>query len=302
MKGVFFYFTKPERRIIICLLAVLAFQVAAGLWIHRYHTDIAVPDSEADSFVVRMEPDRQERRAFPSAGPTAEPVVRHPFDPNTADSAMLRTLGLPAFVVHNILKYRAKGGVFRTSESFSRIYGLDRKQYMDLEPYIVIGESFRKRKRKDSTETAATLPPLQDPLFNYVPKYPEGTVVELNGADTSALKRVPGIGSGLARMIVAYRERLGGFHEVTQLQEIPHVGAEVNRWFEIGGDSLRKLQVNRETLDRLRAHPYMDFYKAKAIIEYRRRRGKLEGVSRLALFEEFSEEDLKRLEPYLSFE
>ena len=33
----------------------------------------------------------------------------------------------------------------------------------------------------------------------YLPKYPEGTVIDLNRADTASLKRVPGIGSGLAR-------------------------------------------------------------------------------------------------------
>ena len=133
-------------------------------------------------------------------------------------------------------------------------------------------------------------------------KYPEGTVVNLNEADTAALKRVPGIGSGLARMIVAYRNRLGGFYAVSQLQEIPYIDASVNRWFKVESVRLRQLEVNRASLDRLRSHPYMNFYKAKAIMEYRRKRGKLKSISQLALLEEFSEDDLERLKPYLSFE
>lgn len=48
--------------------------------------------------------------------------------------------------------------------------------------------------------------------------------------------------------------------------------------------------------------PYMDFYKAKAIMEYRRKRGKIKGLSQLSMFEEFTEKDLKRLSPYLTFE
>ena len=52
----------------------------------------------------------------------------------------------------------------------------------------------------------------------------EVTIVDLNKADTSILKRIPGIGSTLARMIVVYRQRLGGFYDVSQLQEVPHVG------------------------------------------------------------------------------
>ena len=95
---------------------------------------------------------------------------------------------------------------------------------------------------------------------------------------------------------------MGGFYEVSQLQEIPYSDASVNRWFKVESGRLRQLEVNRASLDRLRSHPYMNFYKAKAIMEYRRKRGKLKGISQLALLEEFSEDDLERLKPYLSFE
>ena len=39
-----------------------------------------------------------------------------------------------------------------------------------------------------------------------------------------------------------------------------------------------------------------------AILEYRRKYGKIKGLSQLSLWKEFSEKDLKRLAPYLSFE
>ena len=108
--------------------------------------------------------------------------------------------------------------------------------------------------------------------------------------------------TGTVRRIVAYRNRLGGFYSVSQLQEIPHLDAKVNQWFKVKKAELRKLEINRASLDRLRSHPYMDFYKAKAIIEYRRKRGKLKSLSQLSLFEAFSEEDIKKITPYLSFE
>ena len=55
----------------------------------------------------------------------------------------------------------------------------------------------------------------QDTLFKYQP----GTVINLNEADTTELKKVPGIGSAIARMIVNYRTQLGGFYKIEQLQE-----------------------------------------------------------------------------------
>src|SRR3712207_7580652 len=36
----------------------------------------------------------------------------------------------------------AKGGIYRSPESFARLYGLTRKQYRELKPYIVIGDDY----------------------------------------------------------------------------------------------------------------------------------------------------------------
>lgn len=306
----FFYYSKSERRAILLLLAVAV--VLMGVWMAfpREEDGRVVEDSPriaaVDSFRseirerertrhVTRKSERKERQ------PEERKAVLFPFDPNVADSAALRRLGLSAFAARNVLKYREKGGRFRTPESFSRIYGLSKGKYEQLYPYIRI---HKREERRDSTEISTVTGAAgygKDSSF-VAYKYPEGTVIDLNKADTAQLKRVPGIGRVLARRIVAYRNRLGGFCKVSQLQEIPYIDSETNRWFKVENPVLRKLKVNRAGLDRLRNHPYMNFYKAKAILEYRRRRGDIRDVSRLASFEEFSEEDISRLTPYLSFE
>lgn len=66
-----------------------------------------------------------------------------PFDPNTADSTQLLRIGLQPWQVRAVYKYRAKGGVFRTPHDFGRLYGMTRKQYEELEPYICIGDDYQ---------------------------------------------------------------------------------------------------------------------------------------------------------------
>lgn len=294
----FFYYTKSERRVILLLLAIAL--LLLGIWaIMEYLRPVEVPvtlseSEEIDSFLANLEEQEKIRKSHTPKNEIS--AVLQPFDPNTADSVLLRQLGLPVYIVRNILKYRAKGGVFRSSESFSRIYGLKEEVYQKLKPYITIAPLVSVSHVRTDTfrQLKDTIP--------YVPKYEEGTIVDLNKADTSILKRIPGIGSTLARMIVVYRQRLGGFYDVAQLQEVPHVGVELNKWFVVTPAGLHKIQVNSASLDKLRSHPYMDFYKAKAIMEYRRKRGKIKGLSQLSMFEEFTEKDLKRLSPYLTFE
>lgn len=133
-------------------------------------------------------------------------------------------------------------------------------------------------------------------------KYPEGTLVEVNSADTTELKKIPGIGSGIAGGIVRYRERLGGFYALSQLEEVKHVTPELLKWFKLENDSTRKLEINKASLDRLRAHPYLTFYQAKVIVEHRRKKGQIKSLSQLALYEEFTEKDLERLSAYISFD
>lgn len=294
----FFYYTKSERRVILLLLAIAL--LLLGIWaIMEYLRPVEVSvtlseSEEIDSFLANLEEQEKIRKSHTPKNEIS--AVLQPFDPNTADSVLLRQLGLPVYIVRNILKYRAKGGVFRSPESFSRIYGLKEEVYQKLKPYITIAPLVSVSHVRTDTfrQLKDTIP--------YIPKYEEGTIVDLNKADTSILKRIPGIGSTLARMIVVYRQRLGGFYDVSQLQEVPHVGVELNKWFVVTPAGLHKIQVNSASLDKLRSHPYMDFYKAKAIMEYRRKRGKIKGLSQLSMFEEFTEKDLKRLSPYLTFE
>lgn len=291
-------YTKSERRVILLLLAIAL--LLLGIWaVMEYLCPVEVPvtlseSEEIDSFLANLEEQEKIRKSHTPKNEIS--AVLQPFDPNTADSVLLRQLGLPVYIVRNILKYRAKGGVFRSPESFSRIYGLKEEVYQKLKPYITIAPLVSVSHVRTDTfrQLKDTIP--------YIPKYEEGTIVDLNKADTSILKRIPGIGSTLARMIVVYRQRLGGFYDVSQLQEVPHVRVELNKWFVVTPAGLHKIQVNSASLDKLRSHPYMDFYKAKAIMEYRRKRGKIKGLSQLSMFEEFTEKDLKRLSPYLTFE
>ena len=162
-------------------------------------------------------------------------------------------------------------------------------------------DSFPKKKpqRKDTVKQRQFLP-----KKDYVKafKYPEGTLVDVNSADTTELKKIPGIGSGIAGSIVRYRERLGGFYALSQLKEVKYVTPDLLKWFKLGNDSIRKVEVNKAGLDILRAHPYLNFYQAKVIIEHRRKKGPIKSLSQLALYEEFTEKDLNRLSAYVSFD
>ena len=70
----------------------------------------------------------------------------------------------------------------------------------------------------------------------------------------------------------------------------------------VNRDLVRKIRVNIASVERLKSHPYLNFYQSKAIYELRRKKGKLKAVTDLNVLPEFTPESLAKINPYLSFE
>ena len=297
----FFYYSKSERRAVYALCIGIALLLVAIWMVPDTSKSLLAETPGVDSVALKSfekevqskSYSKREKKRF-----VAEeiPMSLTAFDPNMADSIELSRLGLPVYVVRNILKYRQKGGRFKTTESFSRIYGLEPDLFERLKPYIRIAEP--KVAEAIKVDTVVIREVVEKKTF----KYPEGTLVDVNGADTAELKKIPGIGSGIAKAIVSYRTRLGGFYALEQLTEIEYMTPALMKWFKLEEPVVRPLKVNEVGLETLRSHPYLNFYQAKVIVEHRRKKGKLKSLSQLSLYEEFTEKDLERLSAYLTFD
>lgn len=298
----FFYLRQSDRLVVIFLLSIGFVALALVLWLGK-GSDATPVAGGADSALMRRTAYKaavlRERRNAPIVYATEDgrEVERFYFDPNTADSIDLLRLGLSPWSVRSVYRYRAKGGIYRRPIDFARVYGLTRKQYRELEPYIRIGDDYSPAE--DLYVPASRVP--RDTSRRYTPKLRAGEHVNANTADTTSLRRVPGIGSYFAAQIVRYRDRLGGFYDRRQLLEIGDFPAEALPYITVSGE-VRRLRVNQLSLNELKRHPYINFYQARDIIEYRRQRGPLENIRELRLLPDFTDTDLERLSHYLNYE
>lgn len=220
------------------------------------------------------------------------------FDPNTADSTQLLRLGLQPWQVRSIYRYRAKGGTYRQPSDFARLYGLTVKQYKELLPYIRISDEYKSAAEVYGRTDADKV--VRDSL-RYPVKLQPGQYVVLDDADTTSLRKVPGIGRYYASRIVRYRNDLGGYVSVAQLSEIEGIPESALSYFKVTGGAVRKLNLNRLTLNELKHHPYINFYQARRIIDYRRLKGPLHSIDDLRLLKDFTQRDIERLRPYVEF-
>ena len=298
----FFYYSRNERRGVLIIIAIVV--IVLGASAIDYPKRIESSEKQGDSlfqsayatFMASLEQVKAKKQQSYNKYtpiPKIAPVLQT-FDPNQADSAQLVSLGIPSWMAHNILSYRNKSGRFRTPESFRKVYGITEELYATLRPYILIEPIEEKR---DSLFLLADLPRDTVKILKYEP----GVVLDLNKADTIELKKIPGIGSAIARRIVTYREQLGGYYSITQLSEIHLKDSLLLDWFTIDMADIVSIPINRVGVERLKAHPYLNFYQAKVIVEHRKKRGSLQKMSDLKMYEEFAEADLLRLSYYVNF-
>ena len=287
-----FYLNRHDRRILLVLLSVAV--VAFGL-MFLVDENEGEPTSSSPSSTSKTSPARSTSHYYQQP---SHRVERFAFDPNTADSTQLLRLGLQSWQVRNIYKYRAAGGIYRKKEDFAKLYGLTVKQYRELEPYIQISSDYQPASTlvKEKQHVVYERDTLRYPV-----KIAEGEHIELNASDTSLYKKVPGVGSYYARKIAEYGHRLGGFVSANQLDEIENFPSDSKKYFSVNASGVHQLNVNRLSLNDLKRHPYINYYQAKAITDYRRLHGPLHSLNDLRLLPDFPAEAIKRLEPYVCF-
>ena len=276
------------------------------------------------------------------------PLVLQSFDPNTADSATLISLGFKPFQVRAMLNYRRNHGRYRTPDDVMHIPGMTDSLFASLQPYIAIDtmpfyrERMERRHYYDSLRTArnqyydslrlmrrdslyavykarhdsANLADslwwdsvYQDPRVSYVPRVTKkDTILDLNNTDTLELQLIRGVGPYIARAIVRYRCQLGGYVSPLQLKELAATSPllasldTLTASFVATTDSIHPIAVNHASVRRLAQHPYLTFSQAQAIYDLRHRRMRLHSIDDLRPLKLFTDSDIVRLTPYLSFE
>ncbi len=309
-----FFFTKSQKRGLIVLLIVLLLVVIGNFFVPCFFYDKQTSPSTDTAFMAQvnefyrtLQPKNNgEYRRFSPADFADDNTKNYgdlyrnkieirlfEFDPNRLDSVGFITLGIKPFVVKNIINYRKKGGKFSRKEDFSRIYGLSADDFARLSAYIRI------------EPLPASLPQFAEHKPDSMRSIkPDTLVVELNSADTAELKRLKGIGSYFARQIIHYRNALGGYYSINQLLEVKNFPSEtferIKYNIRVDDTKIKKINVNWATAERLNRHPYLNFYQSKAIFEFRKKQ-KFQTISDLSRISELSEEDIKRIEPYLEF-
>ncbi len=214
------------------------------------------------------------------------------FDPNKLTTEGWKKLGLRDKTIHTIQNYLAKGGHFYKPDDLGKIYGLRKEDFERLKPFIRI-EQTHSNEHKPFKETTSS--------FAKTSRYQP---VDINDADTTAFIALPGIGSKLAARIVNFRDKLGGFHSISQVAEtfgLPDsTFQKIKEYLMLENSSVKKININTATVDELKAHPYIRYSIANPIVAYRNEHGPFSKLEDLKKVMVVTEEVYNKVAPYLT--
>lgn len=294
----YFTFTRNERLGIIVLLVLIGLGIAANQLVFYFEKPAKIDPDELEELMLVL--DKQRKDAQRTKG------VLFTFDPNTIDSLALDSLRLPLRIKRNLLKYRDKGGRFYEAADFGKLYGVTDSIYAQFEPYIVVEKTFSHKKvpkeiaREKDVLSDESKKRYQAPV-HHEKEMPD--LIELNLATPEELVILYGIGEVLSKRIVKYRNLLGGFASLDQLNEVyglkPETIKKILPYLELDTSLVAQININFAETKELARHPYITWDMARALVDFRSANGFIHDLQLVRSNGLINDPDFRRIFPYL---
>ncbi|WP_418423297.1 helix-hairpin-helix domain-containing protein [Alistipes sp.] len=257
---------------------------AAGK-VFRIPEDLALCYGISDSLYRQLEPWVRIGRKYAIAPEEyrtgrilPEPLPPQPFRIDTVSVRYLRAIGaLSKRQAEAFVRWRDLSGIY-DMEELRDCYVVSDSVAAALEPYVI----FPERKAH----------PIEEPI-------------ELNTADSAALRSVSGIGPKTVVSILNYRERLGGFLRAEQLAEVPGVTErnyeKILKQIYCDSCKIRKIDINFASPKVLGRHPYIAPQALRKLLKARQLKGGWSTAEELVEENIMTRKEAARLAPYLQF-
>ena len=130
-------------------------------------------------------------------------------------------------------------------------------------------------------------------------------IIDINSCDSAQLLPLPGIGPVLSGRIIRFRNLLGGYASIEQLQEVYGLSPETYNMIKdrITADTtlIDKININSADFRRFRRLPYFEQNEINDLLRYRNMNGQIYNIDELIENNILSEDKATKVKPYLSF-
>ncbi|QLE01677.1 helix-hairpin-helix domain-containing protein [Galbibacter sp. BG1] len=213
------------------------------------------------------------------------PFKIYPFNPNYISDFKGYSIGLSPEAIDRLTEYRNTGRFINSSKEFQKVTKISDSLLREIAPHFKF-PTFEVVSKKVPTEKAIVK-------------------IDINKATPADFKSVYGVGDKLSERIVKYRELLGGYYYLDQLEEVYGLSSEtianIKNGFAIKTLPVyHKINVNTASVKEISEVPYLNWSIAKKIVTYRTKQRNVNSISELTKIEDFPANKLNRIELYLT--
>lgn len=213
-----------------------------------------------------------------------------PFNPNFMSEYKAYVLGVPLVALERLYAFRKQDKWVNSAMEFQQVTGVSDSLLAKLQPFF----KFPSWKNKNSQVKKSVA----------LPSKTLAQKADLNTVKAMEIQEVAQLSEVLALRIIKYRERIGGFVDDIQLQDVYGIYQKqrdkiLSLYTVKTPVTVARISVNAATVADLVTVPYFDFEMALAIKDFIRTHGEVTSFSEFDKIEGFPMTKIKRISLYL---
>jgi competence ComEA-like helix-hairpin-helix protein len=286
----YFNFSKSQRTGLVFLLVFIVILQAIYFFI-----DFSLP--------IKENPEKEKWLAVQSEIDSVKGVVLnnsykiYPFNPNFISDYKGYKLGMSIQEIDRLLAFRKQNKYVNSAEEFQKVTQVSDSLLRVLAPNFKFPDWVNKKN------TAASF---TNSKYSVFAKKEKTVIIDINTASLADLIKVYGIGEVTAQRILSYKEILGGFVAMEQLNEVwglsPEVLANLNKQFQVKSTlGIKKYNINNASIKELAQFPYFKYTIARQIVMYRSMNGDIHNIEDLTKIKGMPNDKIKIIVLYLEF-
>lgn len=286
-----FVFNRSQRNGIF-LLIIIIIGLFAVLWFFPFENKANFSNDEKEKISFFQKKIDSLKRLKKEEN---KPKI-YPFNPNFITDYKGYKLGMSPEEIDRLHEFRSKDQWVNSKEDFQLVTKVSDSLLAKISPYFDFPDWVIEKQNSPSYHKYSN---------EKIAKVPFHLKKDLNKATVPQLEKIKGIGETLAKRIVRYRMKLGGFVHNMQLKDVYGLDYKVtqrltNKFTVKDTARIQKISINQAGLAALSEIVYFNYELARDIVEYRTLHEGITSFEELAKIKDFPAHKIDRIRLYLT--
>lgn len=255
--------------------------------------------------VFKINPEKQKWLSVESEIKTMENHLKNEvpkvyfFNPNFITDYKGYKIGMSIVELDRLHAFRKDNKYVNSAKEFQAVTGISDSLLAVISPYFKFPDWVKNKSSAQSMVYSNTKP-------EYFSKKEKIVIKDINQVTQEDLIKINGIGEAISMRILKFKESLGGFVSMEQMNDVwglsPEVIERLNANFKVGAlPVLKKIDVNNASVKELAQFPYFKYALAREIVMYRSMNGDIKNAADLTKIKGMSIDKATIIALYLDF-